>query len=172
VQARYEQEAECRAKALRALDRWLDVALGHFGDVFASTMETVIHEQQQAIRALSTPVLQVRQGLLIVPVIGVLDRARLEQMEQEVLSSVRSRRARVVVLDMTGVPSLEAAMAERLVRTVVGVRLMGAEVIVSGLSAALAQTLVNEGVDLTALRSVGDLQSGIDAAEVVLGVHA
>ncbi len=169
VEERYDGDAECRVGALRALDRWLDRALGHFGDVFTSTMGGVIQRQEQAIRALSTPVLQVRPQLLIVPVIGVMDGARLEQMEQEVLTAVRGRRARVVVLDLTGVPSLEVGMAQRMARTVGGVRLMGAEVIVSGLSAELAATLVGEGVDLTALRSVGDLQSGIEAAELLLG---
>ena len=169
VEERYDGDAACRVRALRALDRWLDGALGHFGDVFTSTMEEVIQRQQQAIRALSTPVLQVRPQLLIVPVIGVLDRARLDQMEHEVLAAVGGRRARVVVLDVTGVPALEAGMAERLARTVVGVRLMGADVIVSGLSAALAGTLVAEGVDLSGLRSVGDLQSGIEVAEALLG---
>jgi rsbT co-antagonist protein RsbR len=157
-----------RVGAQLALGRWLDAALGVFGDVFTSTMAAVINRQQAAIRELSTPVLQVRPQLLIVPVVGVLDAARLNQLEAEVLTSVRARRARVVVLDVTGVPSLEAEMAEQLVRTVVGVRLMGAEVVVSGLSAALAQTLVTGGVDLGALRSVGDLQSGIEAAERLL----
>ncbi len=152
TQEAYAEDPPLRRDALLALDRWLDAALGEFGDVFTSTMEAVIKRQQQAIRELSTPVLQVRPGLLIVPVVGALDAARLDQLEAEVLAAVRTRRARVVVLDVTGVPSLEATMAERLVRTVVGVRLMGAEVIVSGLSAALAQTLVAEGADLAALR--------------------
>jgi len=171
VERAYGGDDARRAGARTALDRWLDGALGVFGDVFTSTMGDVIHRQQEAIRELSTPVLQVRPQLLIVPVVGALDAARLTQMETEVLAAVRRRRARVVVLDVTGVPALEPQMAERLVRTVVGVRLMGAEVIVSGLSAALAQALVSEGADLAALRSVGDLQSGIEAAEALLRDH-
>jgi anti-anti-sigma regulatory factor len=171
VEDAFRDDEARRTGARIALDLWLDGALGVFGDVFTSTMGDVIHRQQEAIRELSTPVLQVRPQLLIVPVVGVLDAVRLTQMETEVLAAVRGRRARVVVLDVTGVPSLEPQMAERLVRTVVGVRLMGAEVIVSGLSAALAQALVSEGAELAALRSVGDLQSGIEAAEALLRDH-
>ncbi len=168
VQEAHADDPPRQRNAVLALDRWLDAALGEFGDVFTSTMGGVISRQQQAIRELSTPVLQVRPQLLIVPVVGALDAERLDQLEAEVLASVRARRARVVVLDVTGVPSLEAAMAERLVRTVNSVRLMGADVIVSGLSAGLAQTLVAQGAELASLRSVGDLEGGIEIAESLL----
>jgi rsbT co-antagonist protein RsbR len=152
-----------------ALDRWLDDALAVFGQAFVDANEQVIARQQRAIRQLSTPVLQLRAGLLLLPIVGVLDAERLLQLRVGVLDGVRSRRARVVVLDVTGVPEVDTVAANQLIGTVASARLMGAEVIVSGLSAEIAQTLVTAGIDLTGVDSAGDLQSGIERAERLLG---
>ena len=151
-----------------ALDRWLDDALAVFGQAFVSTNEDVIARQQQAIRQLSTPILQLEAGLLLLPIVGVLDKARLEQLRGSLLESIRGRRARAVVVDVTGVPSLDEFAARELIAAVAGARMMGAGVIVSGLSAEIAQTLVSAGVDLTAVTSAGDLQSGIELARGLL----
>jgi rsbT co-antagonist protein RsbR len=148
-----------------ALDRWLDDALAVFGQAFVSANEEVINRQQQAIRQLSTPVLQLRDGLLILPMVGTLDQARLVQLRTELLEGVRRRRARVVVLDVTGVPEIDTSAANELIAAVASARMMGAEVIVSGLSAEIAQTLVTAGIDLQRVISAGDLQSGIEHAE-------
>jgi anti-anti-sigma regulatory factor len=150
---------------LTALHRWLDDALGVFGQAFVSANEQVIQRQQLAIRQLSTPVLQLREGLLILPMVGALDEPRLEQLRAELLEGVRSRRARVVVLDVTGVPEIDSSVANRLISAVASARMMGAEVIISGLSSEIAQTLVTAGIDLQQVVSAGDLQSGIEQAE-------
>jgi anti-anti-sigma regulatory factor len=152
-------------EALQALNRWLDDATAAFAQAFVSANELVIAHQQQAIRQLSTPVLQLRSGLLIIPVVGGLDRERLEQMRALMLQEVRSRRARAVVLDVTGVPEIDTIAANQLIGSVTSARLMGAEVIISGLSAEIAQTLVTVGIDLSRVVSAGDLQGGIELAE-------
>ena len=77
--------------------------------------EQVIAHQQRAIRQLSTPVLQLRSGLLILPIVGALDRERLEQMRAALLEAIRARRARVVVLDVTGVPEIDTVAANQLI---------------------------------------------------------
>jgi rsbT co-antagonist protein RsbR len=136
---------------------------------FVPERERIIRQQQEAIRELSTPVLQLRERLVILPIIGVLDPQRARQLTEQLLGGIRSNRAKVVVIDITGVPAVDATVANHLVQTVDASRLMGATVIVTGLSSEIAQTLVTIGVDLTKMKTVGDLQGGIEEAERLLG---
>jgi rsbT co-antagonist protein RsbR len=136
---------------------------------FVQERERIIRQQQEAIRELSTPVLQVRERLLILPIIGVIDPQRARQLTEQLLRGIRNNRAKVVVIDITGVPAVDSTVANHLVQTVDASRLMGATVIVTGLSSEIAQTLVTIGVDLTKMKTVGDLQGGIEEAERLLG---
>lgn len=136
---------------------------------FVQERERVIREQQDAIRELSTPVLQVRERLLILPIIGLIDPQRARQLTEQLLRGIRTNRAKVVVIDITGVAAMDATVANHLVLTVDSARLLGATVIVTGLSPEIAQTLVNIGVDLGKMNTVGDLQGGIEEAERLLG---
>ncbi|HZN62486.1 MAG TPA: STAS domain-containing protein [Planctomycetota bacterium] len=136
---------------------------------FVQERERIIRQQQEAIRELSTPVLQVRERLLILPIIGVVDAQRARQLTEQLLRGIRSNRAKVVVIDITGVPSVDSKVANHLVQTVEASRLLGATVIVTGLSSEIAQTLVTIGVDLAKMKTVGDLQGGIEEAERLLG---
>lgn len=136
---------------------------------FVDERERVIRQQQDSILELSTPVLQVRERLLILPITGVLDNQRARQLTEQLLRGIRTHRARVVVIDITGVPDVDESVANSLVQTVDASGLMGAEVIITGLSSEIAQTLVTIGVDLTKMRTVGDLQGGIEEAERRLG---
>jgi rsbT co-antagonist protein RsbR len=139
------------------------------GVSFVRERERVIGEQQATIHELSTPVLQVREQLLILPIIGILDSRRATQLTEQLLDAIRTHRARVVVIDVTGVPAIDETVANHLVQTVKACRLMGAGVIITGLSPDIAQTLVTLGVDLSMMNPVGDLQGGIEAAERTLG---
>jgi rsbT co-antagonist protein RsbR len=136
---------------------------------FVQERERVIRQQQEAIRELSTPVLQVRERLLILPIIGVIDSQRARQLTEQLLRGIRNNRAKVVVVDITGVPTIDSTVANHLVQTVEASRLMGASVIITGLSSEIAQTLVTIGVDLSKMNAVGDLQGGIEEAERLLG---
>ena len=139
------------------------------GVSFVQERERVIREQQESIRELSTPVLQVRERLLILPIIGVLDTKRARQLTEQLLAAIQSNRAKVVVIDITGVATIDVTVANHLVQTVEAARLMGAGAIITGLSSKIAQTLVDLGVDLSMMRTVGDLQGGLEEAERVLG---
>jgi rsbT co-antagonist protein RsbR len=161
---------------LRMLDRVLDsyepaanrIAVT-VGVSFVEERERVIREQQDAIHELSTPVLQVRERLLILPIIGVLDSQRARQLTEQLLAAIQSSRAKVVVIDITGVATIDVTVANHLVQTVEAARLMGASAIITGLSSKIAQTLVDLGVDLAMMRTVGDLQGGLEEAERLLG---
>jgi rsbT co-antagonist protein RsbR len=136
---------------------------------FVEERERVIRQQQDAIRELSTPVLPVRERLLILPIIGVLDSERARQLTEQLLGGIRTHRAKVVVIDITGAPEVDATVANHLLQTVDASRLMGASVIITGLSPTIAQTLVALGVDLSKIRTIGDLQGGLEEAERLLG---
>jgi rsbT co-antagonist protein RsbR len=136
---------------------------------FVQERERIIRQQQEAIRELSTPVLQVRERLLILPIIGLIDPQRAHQLTEQLLQAIRSNRAKVVVMDITGVPSIDSNVANYLVQTVDAARLMGANVILTGLSPEIAQALVVLGADLSKMDTVGDLQGGIEKAERMLG---
>ena len=139
---------------------------------FVEERERVIREQQESIQELSTPVLQVRERLLILPIIGVLDSQRARQLTEQLLHAIRTNRAKVVVVDITGVAAIDLTVANHLFHTVEASRLMGASVIVTGLSSKIAQTLVDLDVDLSMIRTVGDLQGGLEEAERVMGYRS
>lgn len=154
---------------LTSLSKVLFFDLAIIIDVLIADRESTIALQQEAIRELSTPALQIRDRLLIMPIIGVLDTHRARQLTEGLLRAIRDNRAKVVVMDVTGVATVDTKVANHLLQTIAASRLMGAEVIISGLSAEVAQSLVTLGVDLTKLNAVGDLQGGLEQAERLLG---
>ena len=144
--------------------------LGLIVDVLVFERERVIRQQQEAIRELSTPVLQLRDRLLLLPIIGVIDTYRARLITENLLEAVRARRAKVVVMDVTGVATIDSRVANHILQTVTAARLMGARVIVTGITAPVAQSLVALGIELDRLLdTVGDLQGGIELAEQILG---
>ncbi len=168
---KYQGDFELLNRVLDAYEPAANRIANTVGVSFVDQRERVIRQQQQAILELSTPVLQVRERLLILPIIGVIDSQRARQLTQQLLRGIRENRAKVVVVDITGVPAIDSAVANHLVQTVEASRLMGASVIITGLSSEIAQTLVTIGVDLSKMNAVGDLQGGIEEAERLLGYH-
>jgi len=166
---KYQHDFSRLKKVLDAYEPAANRIANTVGVSFVQERERIIREQQEAIRELSTPVLQVRERLLILPIIGVIDPQLARQLTEQLLCGIRSNRAKVVVIDITGVPAVDSTVANHLVQTVDASRLMGATVIVTGLSSEIAQTLVTIGVDLTRMKTVGDLQGGIEEAERLLG---
>lgn len=143
--------------------------IGLFLDVLVYERERTIRQQNEAIRELSTPVLQVRERMLLLPIIGVIDTHRAQLITDGLLRAIRSNRARVVVMDVTGVATIDSKVANHLLQTVSAARLMGAHVIVTGLSSDVAQSLVALGIEVSRFNTVGDLQGGLEEAEKLLG---
>ncbi|MBW3575778.1 MAG: STAS domain-containing protein [Actinobacteria bacterium] len=140
-------------------------------DAYLFERDRTIRSQQRELEELSTPVLQLRDGLLITPIIGMLDSRRARQLTEQLLHAIRQRRARVVVLDVTGVAAVDSRVANHLIQTVDAARLMGATAIITGVSPEVAQTLVGLGVDVGNVITVADLQGGIDEADRLLGLR-
>jgi rsbT co-antagonist protein RsbR len=167
----YERKGDVLDRILDAYEPAANRIAVTVGVSFVAERERVIREQQDAIRELSTPVLQVRERLLILPIIGAVDSRRARQLTEQLLGAIQTNRARVVVIDITGVATIDLQVANHLVQTVEAARLMGASAIITGLSSKIAQTLVDLGVDLSMMRTVGDLQGGLEEAERLLEVH-
>jgi rsbT co-antagonist protein RsbR len=161
----YQHDADLLNRILDSYEPAANRIAVTVGVSFVEERERVIREQQDAIRELSTPVLQVRDRLLILPIIGMLDAQRARQLTEQLLGAIQSNRARVVVIDVTGVAAIDRGVANHLVQTVEAARLMGASTIITGLSSKTAQTLVDLGVDLAMMKTVGDLQGGLEEAE-------
>jgi rsbT co-antagonist protein RsbR len=161
----YQHDSELLDRILDAYEPAANRIAVTVGVSFVEQRERVIRDQQESIRELSTPVLQVRERLLILPIIGVLDSQRARQLTEQLLGAIQSNRAKVVVIDITGVATIDQGVANHLVQAVEASRLMGASVIITGLSSKIAQTIVDLGVDLSMMNTVGDLQGGLEEAE-------
>ncbi len=153
----------------RSFEKLALLDVGIHNDVVAHERERTIGRQSEAIRELSTPVLQIRDHLLLLPLIGVVDTHRAQLITENLLRAIREARARVVVIDVTGVATIDTKVANHLLQTVTAARLMGARTIVSGVSADVAQSMVSLGIELSPFRTVGDLQGGLEDAERMLG---
>lgn len=130
----------------------------------AALQQQIIEVQQAALRELSTPLVPLFAGVLAMPLIGTIDAARAEQILHTLLEGVAAQHARVAILDITGVRLVDAQVAEALLNAARAVRLLGTEVILTGIRAEVAQTLVHIGADLSDLTTRSTLQSGIALA--------
>jgi rsbT co-antagonist protein RsbR len=165
----YLTDPDRLAGALKAFEPVTNKILLIVAMAFNSERERVVRQQQEAIRELSTPVLQVRDRLLILPIIGLIDSDRALQLTEQLLGAIREFRARVVVMDVTGVAAVDSKVANHLIQTVDAARLLGTTVIVTGISASIAQTIVTIGIDLSRIQTVGDLRGGLELADRILG---
>ncbi len=110
--------------------------------------EEMIARQQQEMLELSTPVVELWQGILALPLIGTLDSARTQIVMESLLQKIVETGAGIAIIDITGVPTVDTLVAQHLLKTVAAARLMGAECIISGIRPQIAQTIVHLGVDL------------------------
>jgi rsbT co-antagonist protein RsbR len=169
LRAAFADEPARLFPAVDAMDKWFDSTMSVIGEAYLNTKEQTILEQQEAIRELSTPVLTLMDGLLLLPVVGVIDSHRARQMTDQLLQAIHRHRAKVVVIDITGVAAVDSMVANHLIQAVDAASLLGSAAIVTGLSAEVAQTVVKIGVDLSRLRTVGDLQGGLAEATRLVG---
>lgn len=123
-----------------------------------------VAEKQQTILQMSTPVVRLWEGILLLPLVGQLDAQRAAQLTQNVLSAITEHRATEVIIDITGVPFVDSYVAKALVLTVQAAKLLGVECMLVGISAEVAQTLVRLGADLSQVRTFSTLESGLTQA--------
>jgi rsbT co-antagonist protein RsbR len=117
-------------------------------EAFQKGREEIIQRQQQELLELSTPVVQLWDGILALPLIGTLDSARTQVVMESLLQRIVETGAPIAIIDITGVPTVDTLVAQHLLKTVAAARLMGADCIISGIRPQIAQTIVHLGVDL------------------------
>jgi len=110
--------------------------------------EEVISRQQQEILELSTPVVQLWEGVLALPLIGTLDSSRTQTVMESLLEHIVESGAEIAIIDITGVPTVDTLVAQHLIKTISAARLMGADCIISGIRPQIAQTMVHLGLEL------------------------
>ena len=130
-----------------------------------------IERQRQAINELQTPVIQVWDGILALPIVGSLDTARTQEMNEALLQRIVDTGAEIVILDITAVPLVDTAVAKHLLETISAARLLGAEVMIVGLSTRTAMTLVHLGIDLGGVTTRTTMAKGLELAFGRLGLE-
>jgi len=123
--------------------------------------QKTIFQQQADLMELSSPVSKVWDNVLILPVIGTLDSQRTQIMMENLLEKIVETGCTISILDITGVPTVDTQVANHLLKTVTSARLLGAECIISGISPAIAQTIVHLGIDLSSIRTKATLQDAM-----------
>jgi rsbT co-antagonist protein RsbR len=138
-------------------------------DTYIAANLDTIDRHQAAIRELSTPVIKVYEGVLLLPLVGALDSLRAQQVTESVLLKVVEEQAQCLIMDIAGVPVVDTKVADHLVKTTAAVRMLGAQTILTGISAQVARTMVQLGVDISAMHTLSRLSKGIELALSMVG---
>jgi PAS domain S-box-containing protein len=125
--------------------------------------QEVIETQERAIQELSTPIIPVLEGVIVMPLIGSIDSLRARDITRALLAGITQHRARMVILDVTGVPLVDSGVANHLNKTIQAARLKGTRTIVTGISEAVAEIIVDLGIDWSHIETMSDLQTGLRA---------
>lgn len=159
---------------LQALHKVILLGTGLGVDAYYSKtlerIQDIVSVQRKAILELSTPVIQIWEGILVLPLIGTIDSVRTRQIMEDLLNRVVETQAEVAILDLTGVSVVDTAVANHLMKTVEAAELLGTRCILTGISPAIAQTLVHLGVDLGHIMTCSSLKTGLQQALRMLGM--
>ncbi len=126
-------------------------------------------EQQQALHAMATPIIQVWDDVVTLPIVGVIDSERASEMKEALLQTVARTGARIAIVDMTGVDTVDTATADHIVRLMQGVQLLGAQGIITGIQPQVAQIMVSLGVDIGGVMTLRSLREGLRYSLHVMG---
>jgi rsbT co-antagonist protein RsbR len=164
-----EGNGEALIREINYFTRLLDKAGLVMVENFIRSREEVIRQQRADMLELSTPVIKVWDKILTLPIIGTLDSRRAQMMMEALLQKVVETGSTIAILDITGVRTMDTLVANHLIKTVTAARLMGARCILTGVSPAIAQTMVQLGIDLTQITTRAQMSDGIKLALEMVG---
>lgn len=167
----YKDDPEMLNRETRALNRLIDSLGIAIFEGFVQKREEVIRRQQEEILELSSPVITIWDDILAVPLVGTLDSSRTQVVMRNMLQKIVNTGSSVVILDISGVPAVDTMTAQHLLKTVSAARLMGTECIISGIRPAIAETIVDLGIDLSGVITKATLAGALMEAFQILGME-
>jgi rsbT co-antagonist protein RsbR len=170
IHAAYREDVEQRVAAMQQLEQLAHGARQQTFHVYLQAYEERMERQRRALAELSTPVVQVYENVLVLPLVGAIDTERARRVMEELLLGITNFQAELVIIDITGVPVVDTSVANHLMQTVKAARLLGAQSILVGISREIAQTLVHLQIDLSAVVTRSNLQAGIEYALEQMGL--
>ena len=153
-----------QADCIHAVNAWFDHLVLQTFTIYLETREELIREQQRAFMEVSVPVVRLWRRIIMIPLVGMLDSSRTQQMMETMLGALEEYQSKVAILDISGIPVVDTLVARHLITAASAARLMGAECIITGIRARISQTLVQLGVDLTGFITRSTLADGLQLA--------
>lgn len=155
--------------ALHATSKLLHLDVTIVSDTYAHMVSDQISRQSKALLQMSTPVTQVWEDILMLPMVGIIDSRRAQEVMQTVLSRISETRAKVFIMDISGVAVVDSAVANHMIKITKSTGLMGCTSLVSGISPAIAQTMVNLGFDVSEISTTATLRDALEHAFRMIG---
>lgn len=156
--------------ALASIEMGMNMVLSDLKSQIAKNAE-LIDRQRETIQTLSTPVITIWDGVLTLPIIGIVDSRRTEEMMETLLNEVIATQSKSVIIDITGVEVVDTKTADHFLKMVKAVKLLGADCIITGISPDIAQTITNIGVDMTNIKTLRSLDQGLKEALISMGIE-
>jgi anti-anti-sigma regulatory factor len=170
-----EEEDEFTALSIE-LERMIDdlIEANRLSEERMARLQAAVEEKERLLKTvgeLSSPVIQVWEDVLVMPLVGAIDSTRAARIMEDLLTGITKYQAEIVIIDITGVPVVDTSVANHLVQTIKAASLLGAKCVVVGISSEVAQSLINLGVDLSGVVTRSNLQAGVWYAMEMMGLE-
>jgi rsbT co-antagonist protein RsbR len=159
----YAHQAATQASVM-CITRLMDQCSLILAASFMAAREDVIKRQSESLREVSTPVITLWDSMLLLPLVGIVDSVRAQQISESLLLAISESEAEVTLIDVTGVPIMDTSVARHILKTVAAAEMLGTRVILTGISPSTAQTMVKLGIDMSGVPTRGSLKSGVALA--------
>ena len=170
-----EKEDEFTALSVE-LERMIDdlIEANRVSEERMARLQAAVEEKERLLKTvgeLSSPVIQVWENVLVMPLVGAIDSARATRITEDLLTGINKYQAEIVIIDITGVPVVDTSVANHLIQTIKAAALLGARCVVVGISSEVAQSLISLGVDLSGMVTRSNLQAGVRYAMEMMGLE-
>jgi rsbT co-antagonist protein RsbR len=159
------------ARSVRSLTKLLHLDTSVVVSAFNTRTQAIIAEQTESLMQMSTPVAEIWSGILMLPVVGVIDSKRASDMMNAMLSMIARTRSQTMILDISGVAVVDTAVANHLIKITLATKLMGCECTISGISPAIAQTMVELGIEVGEVNTTATLNDALAYAFRMNGIE-